>query len=207
VILMDFEMPNLNGPDATRKLRELGCSCLIVGVTGNVLPEDVAIFINSGADAVMSKPLQTHRLEHMLYLLSDVHNPCKPPPVRYSSPPNSLRIGTSSPATSPPPVGASAAPGSPKAAPAPARSPSPGIYETVSPHALALAHAGESSGHSNPSPSTGAWSSSGVSHAALEAMKTAALDSSILAFAPPRTILKRAKNRRKTSNGKVVPSS
>ena len=56
-ILMDFEMPVLCGPDATRRLREMGCSCLIVGVTGNVLAEDVAVFKASGADHVLPKPV------------------------------------------------------------------------------------------------------------------------------------------------------
>jgi CheY-like chemotaxis protein len=33
---MDFEMPVLNGPSATKLLREQGCTVHIVGVTGNV---------------------------------------------------------------------------------------------------------------------------------------------------------------------------
>ena len=34
-------MPIMNGPEATRRLREMGCSSYIIGVTGNVLAEDV----------------------------------------------------------------------------------------------------------------------------------------------------------------------
>jgi CheY-like chemotaxis protein len=34
VILMDYEMPILNGPGSTRLLREQGCGCFIIGVTG-----------------------------------------------------------------------------------------------------------------------------------------------------------------------------
>jgi len=37
VILMDYEMPVLDGPSATKQLREKGCSCFIIGVTGNVV--------------------------------------------------------------------------------------------------------------------------------------------------------------------------
>jgi CheY-like chemotaxis protein len=66
-ILMDFEMPVMNGPSATARLRELGCTCLIVGVTGNVLPQDVAHFIAQGADAVLPKPVV---LEDFALLLS-----------------------------------------------------------------------------------------------------------------------------------------
>jgi CheY-like chemotaxis protein len=66
-ILMDFEMPVMNGPSATARLRELGCACLIVGVTGNVLPRDVAFFVAQGADAVLPKPLVSTDLEQILF--------------------------------------------------------------------------------------------------------------------------------------------
>ncbi|KAJ1390226.1 CheY-like superfamily, partial [Ochromonadaceae sp. CCMP2298] len=56
-ILMDYEMPVLNGPSATRLLREQGCSCFIFGVTGNVMKDDKDFFISCGADAVFAKPL------------------------------------------------------------------------------------------------------------------------------------------------------
>jgi CheY-like chemotaxis protein len=56
-VLMDFEMPRMNGPDATKRLRELGCTAHIFGVTGNVLAEDVALFKASGADYVLYKPI------------------------------------------------------------------------------------------------------------------------------------------------------
>jgi CheY-like chemotaxis protein len=63
---MDFEMPVMNGPSATARLRELGCACLIVGVTGNVLPTDVNIFRDHGADAVLTKPLVLETLTALL---------------------------------------------------------------------------------------------------------------------------------------------
>jgi CheY-like chemotaxis protein len=65
-ILMDFEMPVMNGPSATARLRELGCACLIVGVTGNVLAQDVAFFIAHGADSVMPKPVILEDFERLL---------------------------------------------------------------------------------------------------------------------------------------------
>ena len=66
IIVMDYEMPVMNGPPATKKLRELGCNCLIVGVTGNLLPEDVDYFKAQGADAVLGKPLNIKRFEEIL---------------------------------------------------------------------------------------------------------------------------------------------
>jgi len=62
-ILMDYEMPVLNGPAATKQLRDMGCTCLIVGITGNVLPEDVKHFKACGAQAVLPKPLKFMDLE------------------------------------------------------------------------------------------------------------------------------------------------
>jgi two-component system, sensor histidine kinase len=61
-ILLDYEMPVMDGPTAARRLREEKCDLLIIGVTGNVLPEDKAHFISQGANLVMSKPLDITEL-------------------------------------------------------------------------------------------------------------------------------------------------
>lgn len=55
-ILMDFVMPNMNGPTSTEEIRKLGYKGLIFGVTGNYLDSDVTYFLRKGADAVLSKP-------------------------------------------------------------------------------------------------------------------------------------------------------
>jgi len=55
-ILMDFEMPVLNGPNATLTIRSLGYQGLIFGLTGNLLKEDVDHFMLKGADDVFPKP-------------------------------------------------------------------------------------------------------------------------------------------------------
>ena len=62
VILMDFVMPTMNGPNATRAIRELGYTGPIIGVTGNALTVDKTIFMNSGATAVIIKPLRINVL-------------------------------------------------------------------------------------------------------------------------------------------------
>lgn len=62
-ILMDYEMPVLNGPLATQKLRQHGCQALVIGVTGNVLAEDVKYFKDMGADEVFAKPVQVSLIE------------------------------------------------------------------------------------------------------------------------------------------------
>jgi CheY-like chemotaxis protein len=70
-VVMDYEMPVMNGPTATRALRELGCDALIVGVTGNLLPEDVRFFKEHGADAVLGKPLDIRAFEELVMDLRD----------------------------------------------------------------------------------------------------------------------------------------
>jgi len=61
-ILMDYEMPELNGHSATRALRKFGCDSFVVGVTGTLFSEDVQRFMECGADAVLPKPLEMRDL-------------------------------------------------------------------------------------------------------------------------------------------------
>ena len=56
-ILMDFVMPNMDGPTATKEIRALGYTAPIFGVTGNTLDSDKEYFMNNGADKVLAKPL------------------------------------------------------------------------------------------------------------------------------------------------------
>ena len=65
-IVMDFEMPVMNGPTATKRLREMGCQVPVLGVTGNLLPEDVKFFKEHGADQVFGKPLNLTRFEEFM---------------------------------------------------------------------------------------------------------------------------------------------
>ena len=55
-ILMDFVMPNMDGPTATRIIRASGYTAPIFGVTGNTLDSDIDYFLNCGADKVLPKP-------------------------------------------------------------------------------------------------------------------------------------------------------
>lgn len=62
LVLMDFEMPVMNGPTATKILRDHGINVLIFGVTGNVLPEDMHFFEAHGANCVLAKPISMEKL-------------------------------------------------------------------------------------------------------------------------------------------------
>lgn len=65
-ILMDYEMPEMNGHEATRALRKSGCDSFIVGVTGTLFSDDVKRFMQCGADAVLPKPLEMRDLMDIL---------------------------------------------------------------------------------------------------------------------------------------------
>lgn len=62
-ILIDYEMPVLKGPDAVLEIRRMGCDSLIVGITGNVLEEDINHFISCGANSVLGKPVIFQKVE------------------------------------------------------------------------------------------------------------------------------------------------
>jgi len=64
-ILMDYEMPVLDGPTALKEIRALGCDAFAVGITGNILPEDKAYFRSCGANCVLTKPLDFGELEEL----------------------------------------------------------------------------------------------------------------------------------------------
>ncbi|KAJ1433776.1 hypothetical protein B484DRAFT_447076 [Ochromonadaceae sp. CCMP2298] len=66
MILMDFEMPRMNGPTATKTLRDMGCDLPIVGVTGNVLAEDQQFFLDHGLNYVLRKPLSVELLKETI---------------------------------------------------------------------------------------------------------------------------------------------
>lgn len=55
-ILLDFEMPIMDGPTACKILREKGYTLPVVGLTGNVLKIDTDRFLACGANAVIAKP-------------------------------------------------------------------------------------------------------------------------------------------------------
>lgn len=66
IIFMDNIMPNMSGLEASKELRSLGCTSIIIGITGNAMADDVKSFIEAGADLVLSKPLQFHTLKDVV---------------------------------------------------------------------------------------------------------------------------------------------
>ena len=58
-------MPVMDGPTAAKEIRRMGCDVFIVGITGNMLNEDVEYYLSRGANAVLPKPLQMSVLENV----------------------------------------------------------------------------------------------------------------------------------------------
>lgn len=65
-ILMDCEMPRLDGREATKQIRRMGYCGAIVGLTGNALLEDQQALLAAGADAVLPKPVRWELLSQQL---------------------------------------------------------------------------------------------------------------------------------------------
>merc|ERR1711935_740738 len=66
LVLMDYEMPVMIGPVAAKEIRNLGSDVFIIGVTGNLMPEDVAYFRQCGSNAVLPKPFRMNELEEII---------------------------------------------------------------------------------------------------------------------------------------------
>lgn len=69
-ILMDMQMPNMNGVEATRVLRSggnpLGKTIPIIAMTANAFTSDVEECLDAGMDAHLAKPLDLSALERTL---------------------------------------------------------------------------------------------------------------------------------------------
>ena len=79
LIIMDNIMPKLSGPLATTSIRMMGYIGVVIGVTGNALPEDITEFKCHGADAVLSKPLDISDFEMTLRGLNSAGAACISP--------------------------------------------------------------------------------------------------------------------------------
>jgi len=66
LILMDVQMPNLNGYETTEKIRQAGYTIPIVAMTANAFEEDRQNALNSGMNAFVSKPIDINKLMETL---------------------------------------------------------------------------------------------------------------------------------------------
>ncbi|KAH0899996.1 hypothetical protein HID58_049564 [Brassica napus] len=69
LILMDMDMPIMNGIQATRRLREMGIESKIAGVTTRAEEEEVKEFMEAGLNDFQEKPLTISKLVSILHNL------------------------------------------------------------------------------------------------------------------------------------------
>jgi signal transduction histidine kinase/ActR/RegA family two-component response regulator len=66
IVLMDLGMPEMDGLEATRRLRSAGSSLPIIGLTAHVLPEQQQACRDVGMNAVIHKPVQAEKLRRLI---------------------------------------------------------------------------------------------------------------------------------------------
>jgi CheY-like chemotaxis protein len=67
VILMDFVMPQMDGPSCVKLLRKSGYTGMIVGLTNTLYASGFELFKQYGADEVVLKPLTVHGFHEAVF--------------------------------------------------------------------------------------------------------------------------------------------
>ncbi len=62
IILMDIQMPNMDGIEATQRIRKLGIDVPIIAQTANILADDKNICLDAGCNDYLGKPINTQEL-------------------------------------------------------------------------------------------------------------------------------------------------
>ena len=66
IVFMDHMMPQMNGIEAVKIMREMGYSNCIVALTANALAGQAETFLNNGFDGYISKPIDSTELSAIL---------------------------------------------------------------------------------------------------------------------------------------------
>ncbi|KAI8020418.1 Two-component response regulator 24 [Camellia lanceoleosa] len=73
LVLMDMEMPIMDGPKATRELRTMGVNSMIVGMTSRDQDSEKLAFMAAGLDDCHAKPLTVATITSLLQELNKKH--------------------------------------------------------------------------------------------------------------------------------------
>jgi CheY-like chemotaxis protein len=79
VVLMDCQMPELDGYQTTREMRTRGLTMPVIAMTANALPEDQARCLAAGMNDYISKPFNSRQLDQRLkHWLTETPRPPRP---------------------------------------------------------------------------------------------------------------------------------
>jgi len=71
VVFLDNQMPVMSGLKVAEKMRQLGRTDFIVGVTGNALLSDQEEYLDAGVDRVLTKPVLERSLRDILVMAEE----------------------------------------------------------------------------------------------------------------------------------------
>ena len=71
IVLSDVNMPNMDGYRLTQRIRQLGLTLPVIGVTANALAEEKQRCLESGMDSCLSKPVTLDVLKQTLSVYAE----------------------------------------------------------------------------------------------------------------------------------------
>lgn len=74
LVVMDIQMPEVNGIDASRAIKKLCPSLPIIAATANTFDDEEAECLAAGCEAYITKPLQFNKLFALMQSLFDKYN-------------------------------------------------------------------------------------------------------------------------------------
>jgi CheY-like chemotaxis protein len=66
IVLMDVQMPEMDGLEATRRIRDSGLSTCIIAMTAHSMGENRDECLEAGMNAYISKPIEIEELARVL---------------------------------------------------------------------------------------------------------------------------------------------
>jgi two-component system cell cycle response regulator DivK len=73
VVIMDIQLPEINGIEATRKIKQLRPDLPVIAATANTFDNEEAVCREAGCDSFITKPLQFVRLFELMKFHFDRH--------------------------------------------------------------------------------------------------------------------------------------
>ncbi|RDX63127.1 Two-component response regulator ARR22, partial [Mucuna pruriens] len=71
LVLMDWDMPVMNGIEATKTLRSMGINSVIVGVSTHSTRAHIQEFMEAGVDDYLEKPLTSDKLTSIIHMINE----------------------------------------------------------------------------------------------------------------------------------------